>query len=381
MRILQICTRFPAGGIQRHVLDLTAWLRERGHKVFLAGAPGAWLDEHKDTDFLPLEIGAVAREGGAATARLAAAARCARKLRAFLRKNPVDMVHAHETAPAIVARLALFGKATPIALTFHGAEPERIAQFSRIARATAKQVITPSHASARDLAEAGGPPVERIKVVGLGVRSAPSSAPQDVHSMRTSLLGDGAKLFVTIARLSHQKGIDTLVDVVRRVVAVRPDIRFVVVGDGPQAEQAKEWAEQASVSSHIHWVGRRDSPHLHLAAADVFLLPSRWESLPITIVEAFQNGLPVIATDTGGVRELVDDSVGRLSSIGDAAALARYCLEIAGDDALTRRLSKAALSRSQELRFDPAHMNGVMEELYLDIVAGRRSTQLQGGAR
>lgn len=381
MRILQVCTRFPAGGIQRHVLDLTAWLRERGHKVFIAGSPGAWLDEQKDADFLPLDISAVAREGGSAPARLAAAARCARKLRAFLRANPVDLVHAHETAPAIVARLAVFGKATPLALTFHGAEPERIAQFSRIARATARQVITPSHASARDLDLAGGPSFERIRVIGLGVRHAPALPSVDVQDLRRSLLGDGAKLFVTIARLSHQKGIDTLVDVVRKVIAARSDVRFVVVGDGPQAEQARAWAEQAGVSRNILWAGRRDSPHLYLAAADAFLLPSRWESLPITIVEAFQHGLPVIATDTGGVRELVDDSVGRVASVGDAEALARYCLEIAGDDVLAGRLSSAAQERSREPRFDPAHMNGVMERLYLDIIAAHKPAQPRAEAR
>lgn len=374
MRILQVCTRFPAGGIQRHVLDLSGWLRGRGHRVFIAGAPGAWLDEQKDADFLPLNIGSVAREGGPIPARLMAAARCAGTLRAFLRANPVDIVHAHETAPAIVARLALLGEATPIVFTFHGAEPERIAEVSRIARATARHMVTPSHASARDLDAAGGPPAARVNVIGLGVGRPPVLAPQDVRNLRASLLGDGSILFVTIARLSHQKGIDTLVDVVRKVAASRPDIRFAVVGDGPQAEQARAWAEQGGVSRYIHWVGRRDSPHLHLAVADAFLLPSRWESLPITIVEAFQHGLPVIATDTGGVRELVDDRVGRVASVGDVAGLAQYCLEIAGDNVLARSLSAAARARGDEPRFDPEHMNGVMERFYLDIVSSRGQT-------
>lgn len=369
MRILEICTRFPAGGIQRHVLDLSASLRQRGHKVYIAGAPGPWLDENKDPDFLPLQLGNVAKEGGALPRRLSAAICCARELRKSLKQHPVDIIHSHETAPALVAWLATLGMRTKRALTFHGAEPERVQEFGRIARMTAHHVLTPSYASARDLAAAGGPSVDKIRVIGIGVRPTPTMNPDRVSSLRAQLLGTRRKLVLSIARLSHQKGIDHLMQVIRRVVAEHPDTKFVVVGDGPQAEQAVAWAKQAGVSDDIILAGRSDEPHLYLAAADLFLLPSRWESLPITIVEAFRHGLPVVATDTGGVKELVNNAVGRVAKVGDVNALARYCSEILSDEHLHDGLSAKARDLSREPRFDPSHINQVMEDFYKEILA------------
>lgn len=369
MRILEICTRFPAGGIQRHVLDLSTALRQRGHKVYIAGAPGPWLDESKDPDFLPLPLGRVAKEGGSVPRRLSAAFGCAGKLREFLKRNPVDIIHAHETAPALVARLATLGTKTPVALTFHGAEPERVPEFARIARMTARHVLTPSHASAQELAAAGGPAAGKIKVIGIGIQPTPPQDPARIAELRGRLLGGRQKLVLTIARLSHQKGIDILVQLVRRATAVRDDIKFVVVGDGPQAEQAVAWAKEAGIYDHIVFAGRSDEPHLYLAAADLFLLPSRWESLPITIVEAFRHGLPVIATDTGGVKELVNDDVGRVANVGDVDALTGFCLNILGDDRLRSDLSARATALSHESRFDPSHINQAMEDFYRGILA------------
>lgn len=351
------------------MLDLSAWLRQRGHIVYIAGASGPWLDESKDPHFFPLPLGRVAKEGGSLPRRLSTAFGCAGELREFLKRNPVDIIHAHETAPALVARLATLGKKTPIALTFHGAEPERVPEFARIARMTARYVLTPSHASARELAAAGGPAVNLIKVFGIGVQPSPLQDPQRVAELRNRLLGGRRKLVLTIARLSHQKGIDLLVQLVRRVTAVRDDIRFIVVGDGPQAEDAIAWAREAGISEDIVFTGRSDEPHLYLAAADLFLLPSRWESLPITIVEAFRHGLPVIATNTGGVRELVNDDVGRVATVGDVDALAGFCLEILGDEALRCRLSAGATALSHAPRFDPSYINQAMEDFYQGILA------------
>ncbi|MEZ5922146.1 MAG: glycosyltransferase [Parvularculaceae bacterium] len=125
-KILQICTNFPPGGIQRHVLDVGYWLRERNWCVGFAGSPGAWMDETKDTKFHNIALSDVAVEGGALPRRLLAAHGAARRLRAVLKQEQYDLIHAHESAPALVARLASFGLKTPIALTFRSREPGRV---------------------------------------------------------------------------------------------------------------------------------------------------------------------------------------------------------------------------------------------------------------
>ena len=141
-----------------------------------------------------------------------------------------------------------------------------------------------------------------------------------------------------------------------------------MVGDGPQRDEARAWASEASIADKLTFAGHSDEAQAYLAASDIFFLPSRWESLPISIVEAFQRGLPVVATDTAGVEELVDETVGRLVPVGDVDAMVAALAELAGDAALRARLSDAALRRSHEDRFSPAHVHASFEQLYRDAL-------------
>ena len=367
MRLLQVCTAFRTGGIQRHVLDLSASLRERGHHVVLAGTPGGWRNETMDANFLALDLDGVAKQGGAFPRRLANALKAALRLRACLRRERIELIHAHESAPALVAWLATRGMSIPTFVTYHGAEPERVALFGRIARIAARRVITPSHRSANDLHHGGGVPAAMLEVIGLGVEVRPPVDEATRQRLRGELLGkDGRRLVVTVARLAHQKGIDVLIEVVRRTCTKRADVRFAVVGDGPLRDDIRRWVAEAGVGRFLTLTGHSDRPHEYLAAADLFLLCSRWEALPLTIVEAFQAGLPVVATDAGGVRELVDDSVGKVVAIGDVDALTDHVLTICADEGLHLRLAANALKRAGEARFSPSVMHRRVEHAYAE---------------
>jgi glycosyltransferase involved in cell wall biosynthesis len=369
MRVLQLCTDFRAGGIQRHVLDLTDTLRERGHRVFLAGTAGDWMQKGDDADFLALDLDGVAEAGGALPRRLSNAASAALRLRAFLRRERIQLIHAHESAPALVASLAAIGTTVPTVVTYHGAEPGRVALFGRIARFAARRIIATCHRSADELREAGGVPAAMITVIGMGVGGRPPVDVATRQRLRAELLGAGGRrLVVSVARLAHQKGIDVLVEVVRRTSAERGDIRYVVVGDGPLRDDVTRWVAAAGVERYVTVTGLSNRPHEYLAAGDAFLFASRWEALPIAIVEAFQAGLPVIATDAGGTRELVDDSVGKVVAIGDVGALSGQVLAILADDGLRVRLSENALERARERRFSPGYIHGQVERLYADVL-------------
>jgi glycosyltransferase involved in cell wall biosynthesis len=367
MRVLQIVTAFGPGGIQRHVLGLSASLRERGHYVFFAGARGTWLNESLDAAFLPLDLDGVAKEGGALARRLRNAVKAALRLRAFLRRERIELIHAHESAPALVAAIATIGMSTPTLVSYHGSEPERVAAFGRIARLAARRVITPSHRCAADLRRIGGVPASRLRIIGLGIEAGPAVDAVTVQRVRGQLLGDGGRrLVVTVARLAPQKAIDVLIEVAKRTTARHDYIRFAVVGDGPLREDVRRWAAEAGVGRYVTFTGYSDRPHEFLAAADLFLLPSRWEGLPITIVEAFRAGLPVVATDAGGVRELVDDAVGKVVAIGDVDALTQQVLAICEDDGLRARLAAGALARAGEQRFSPSYVHRIFECTYAE---------------
>jgi len=177
MRILQLCTNFRPGGIQRHVIDLVHGLRGHGHYVAMAGTRDSWVNEDVDPEFFHADIFKVSGDGGSVSARLWAALREGLKLRSFVKDKKIDLIHAHESAPALVAWVAAWGLNKPIVVTFHGAEPERIAEFGRIARMTSDLAVTHSHNSAGDLREKGGVPQHMLKVMGLGVQKKPRPPP------------------------------------------------------------------------------------------------------------------------------------------------------------------------------------------------------------
>ncbi|MCB2015615.1 MAG: glycosyltransferase family 4 protein [Sphingobium sp.] len=370
MRILQLCTNFRPGGIQRHVIDLVHGLRGHGHYVAMAGTRDSWVNEDVDPEFFHADIFKVSGDGGSVSARLWAALREGLKLRSFVKDKKIDLIHAHESAPALVAWVAAWGLNKPIVVTFHGAEPERIAEFGRIARMTSDLAVTPSHNSAGDLREKGGVPQHMLKVMGLGVQKKPRPPAEEAEALRRELLGvDGTKLVVTVARLAYQKAIDYLVQAAQKAVVRDPGLRFVVVGDGPQREDAERWIAEAGMQDHVRLIGHSDNAPLYMAAADLFFLSSRWEALPITIVEAFQQATPVLATDTAGVVELVDDSVGAVVPVGDIDAMADKLIALTSDETGLQSRSQAALERSNEDRFSPPHVHAAFEQLYTDILA------------
>ena len=279
MRVLELCSKFGVGGIARHVIDLSQWLRAHGHHVIMAGSAGAWLDPTKDSMFTELPLNEVTEEGGGGLRRMVRAFGCAFTLRRILKQERIQLIHAHESAPAVVARLGSHGLGIPVAVTYHGSEPERVAWFGKVGRFAADRVITPSHRAAADLHQRGGIPQAKLSVIGLGIQVREAADPANVRRLRTTLLDNDSEIcVVTVARLTHQKGIDILVQVVKRVLEQRRDIRFLVVGDGPQEHQAHEWAQAAGVQTHLKFTGRSEEPHLYMAAADLFLLTSRWEA-------------------------------------------------------------------------------------------------------
>jgi glycosyltransferase involved in cell wall biosynthesis len=123
------------------------------------------------------------------------------------------------------------------------------------------------------------------------------------------------------------------------------------------------------VEREVRFLGRVSRPHLYLRAADLFLLTSRWEALPFSIVEAFQAGIPAVAAACSGVVELIDETVGAVVPIGDIEAIAAAAERILGDEALRRAMGKAALERSTLDRFDPDWVHRQFEATYRALAA------------
>ena len=372
LKVLEIGTQLGMGGITRHILALSGWLRQQGHSVTIGGTADVWCGPATEPTFLELPTRYVAGDGGALPRRLLHLATAVLRLRRWLKANRPDLIHTHESSPALVASLARRGLGIPLAVTYHGSEPSRIAAFGGIAR-RCDLVITPSHRSADDLASIGGVPREKLRVIGLGVAPAPQNSAEDIAALRRQLLGDGNRLIMTVARIEPQKGIDILIECAARLKPSHPHFRFCVAGDGWQEEELRARASAFGLDGYLTFLGRTTRPHLHLAAADLFLLTSRWEALPFTIVEAFQAGTPSVATACSGVVELVDEQVGAVAPIGDVPAICAAIVAVLENEDKRAAMAAASLQRSTEDRFNPDRVLQEFERTYRVLAAGNPS--------
>lgn len=370
MRILQVCTNFRPGGIQRHALDLSRDIRGRGHRVILAGDRGDWCPDDSDPDFKHLALDNIAAGQGGVFKRISEILPVARKLRATLKQNNIELIHSHETAPLIVARLAAFGLNIPIIFTYHGSEPEREASVSRTARRCADMTVSPSRTSLEALISRGLPS-EKTRVIGLGVHKLPDVSQETVSKLRKSLLGKkGRFLISSLSRLDQQKGIDMMIEVARKISDKRDDVVFAIGGHGPLSDIVQSWADVTGVSENVKFLGPVNDVASVLSASDLYLLTSRWEALPISIVEAFQTGLPVIATDCGGVKELVSKEVGILLQVGDTNAISNAVMDLINDQQKRKKMGESALELSRNKRFSPKAVHESFEALYREMIDG-----------
>lgn len=205
----------------------------------------------------------------------------------------------------------------------------------------------------------------RLTVVPNGIR-VPATVPEADPELRRRLLaGRPGFLVLTLARLHEQKG---HVDLLAAAVDV-PDATFVLAGDGPLRTRLEQRARELGVADRCVFLGHRRDVMQLLAAADAFVLPSRFEGLPVSVLEAMAARRPVVATAIGGTDEAVTDGVtGLLVPPGDPSALAEAIRRLQTDPALTRRL--AAAGRARVLRdFSASATARRVMEVYEEVLA------------
>jgi glycosyltransferase involved in cell wall biosynthesis len=146
--------------------------------------------------------------------------------------------------------------------------------------------------------------------------------------LRKSLLGDGTLLIGAAGRLDQQKAYHHLIEAARLVCLARPDARFAIAGEGPLRPELETLIRRFDLGARVMLCGFMPDVGTFLGALDLFVCSSLWEGLPIAVVEAMLLGKPVVATDVGGMSEIVRSTEGgSLVPPGDPQALAESLLE------------------------------------------------------
>jgi glycosyltransferase involved in cell wall biosynthesis len=209
-----------------------------------------------------------------------------------------------------------------------------------------------------------------VHVVIHGIDPAGWQRGPDVRSATRAELGFAADDLVvgTVGNLTLKKDHRTLLAAFAQLVGAEGRARLVLVGAGPLEDALRTYAAQLGVSDQMVFAGSRgDVPDL-LSAFDVFALSSRYEGLPIALIEAMAAGLPVVATDVGGVAEVVDDGRnGYLVEEGDPSALATRLAKLLADPLLRQRLGADAAARAADFTMGPAVVRTM--EIYDEALA------------
>ncbi|CCH72299.1 hypothetical protein BN11_1520012 [Nostocoides australiense Ben110] len=294
------------------------------------------------------EVGVTPRRLGAdSTARAA----WLRDLRTEL--AAADVVHVHSPVLASAARVAVWTlpkRQRPAIVATEHNEWTSHRLPTRLANAATAWTDTASWAVSEPVRETIWAPLRRrSRVLVHGIDTTDSrSAPSTREAARAELgIAPDEILAVTVANLRRNKDYPNLLQAARFAVDAEPRLRFAAVGQGPLLEQTTARRDQLALGDHFQLLGYRRDVHRILAAADIFVLGSAHEGLPVAVMEAFAAGLPVVATRVGGVPGQVREGrEGLLVSPGDPQALADALLTVAGDGHLRAELSRAARARA-----------------------------------
>jgi glycosyltransferase involved in cell wall biosynthesis len=225
----------------------------------------------------------------------------------------------------------------------------------RLAYRAAHAVVANSTA-AREQLEREGVPAGKLHMIANGLdagRFVPAPPRHDIRRI------------VMVANLRPEKGHDTLLGAAPRILARYPDASFTFVGDGPRREALETLTRALGLTDRVRFLGESHDVAPILAAHDVFVLPSRSEAFPNALIEAMATALPVVATNVGGIPEVVRAGVnGRLVQPDDSEALADAVLSLMDDPAAAAALGRAARA-DVERHYTIDRMVERFEQLYL----------------
>jgi len=174
-------------------------------------------------------------------------------------------------------------------------------------------------------------------------------------------------LVATIARIIDQKGYPYLIKAIPSVLQKISKVLFLIIGDGPEQPYIEELVKRFELEDHVRFLGyREDIPEI-LKNIDLFVLPSLWEGLPLTILEAMSVGVPVIGSRVDGVEEVVDDGFdGYLVEPRDVNLLSKRMIELLSDPRLRERFSIRGREKVSN-KFNLMKRISQLEEIYLGI--------------
>jgi len=365
--LLYIVTRAEHGGAQSHVIALATGMRRLFDVHVATGEEGFLTERSRELGIHVHVVPHLARE-----IRPFTDFRGLRELTSLMQRIQPDLVHAHTFKAGFLGRFAAMQLRIPCVYTVHMWPFGRTVPLSwrltapvceRLAARWCDRVISVSE---RGIAVAAQHRICNLSKIALIWNGLPDTC------SRAQLTRDADLQCTMVARFTHFKDHAVLL---RAFARVSDDVRLVLVGNGDTQDAAKTLARQLGIEARVEFAGlRSDVPEI-LAQSDIFVLASKQETLPISILEAMRAGLPVIASDVGGVsEEVIDGETGLLVQVGSVEALAAALERLLGDKTLRKSMGRAGRKRFEEL-FQAERMIERTRALYEQMLEERLAIQ------
>ena len=318
--------------------------------------------------------------------------KAAKKLRKWLKTNPVDLIHTNLLGPNVVGRLAGYLSGTPVLTTYHNQDYSPEAKFfhfsgSRfklhvmryidgfLAKRFTKKVIAVSQCVADHIVHHLGYPSSQIRLLNYPVDPIHMQVLQQNPGnwVRERIaVGPEAKILIDVCRLAYQKNLPRLLDAFKIIANEHPEAHLVILGSTQNAavyKQVYERMVEYGLADRVHIAGPSHNVADWLAGSDLFVFPSLVEGMPIALAEAMTFGLPCISSNVGPMPELIKDREnGLLIDPSSTQQIADAISELLSNPGLAQQLGNRAKAKAEEL-FDPYRQSQKLAEVYDEIFA------------
>jgi glycosyltransferase involved in cell wall biosynthesis len=296
----------------------------------------------------------------------------------LLKDREIDVIHAHRYKENVLgfllSRLLRRGK---LVTTLHGWSERTYAKGKRadvyikvkewlnflLLKGFFERVVSVSKEVKETLVRYHGFDEKRIMVIHNGIPS--------VHGLRPDRDQQNGQIHIgSVGRLVPVKNYELFLEVAARVTKGVGNVRFSLLGNGPERERLIQKAKDLRISDHVTFVEAQRDPSEYYAGLDIYLNTSRHEGIPLSILEAMAHGKPVVAPEVGGIPEIISNGTnGVLVKTDDPEKFAAACLLLASDAEMRRRMGEKAQKRVKEAFIEEVMAN-CYRELY-DAVSAR----------
>jgi glycosyltransferase involved in cell wall biosynthesis len=378
LRILHV-TATTTGGVGLLILFLVKHMDPRAFDLAVAFGRGYLLDRSFDEAGVTVHTLSTSRRVG-----IRSILKGTLEVYRILSRGHYDIVQSHTSVGGVIGRLAGWAARTPVVLwTVHGlgAHPGHPAWkrlLLRIVESMLDWFTNHYVAVSEDLREqgvcAGIYRADKVTVIPNGLQFDHLPSVFDIAAKRKALgIPAGCPVIGTVTRLEPQKANEVFLQAVARVISRVPNLVTLIAGDGPERKKLEELAAHLGLTGRVNFLGWRADAVELLGALDIFCMSSRWEGCPMVLLEAMAMRRPVVATDIGGVREIVtNEETGLLVALDDPEALANAVLHLLGDDAERERFGEAGRRRVKEC-FSAEGMLDAYRRLYRNLARARHS--------